>query len=151
MTNKFFKFLIGLSSIILIINCSTIFDNEDDHEDSGNTYNYEAFDSTGKKIVTGTLELQFTKLDSSDNERITGSWNLSAASDSGTPQAMLGEGELIGEWQQNNRLWLNLHPHMMDNNVFLNGNLEEDEYTGEWSYATFAGVVNYGTFEARKK
>ena len=151
MTNKYFKYFIFLLPIIMIINCSDILYSEDNQEGLENTYNYTAFDSTGRKIVTGTMELQFTKIDSVDKERISGRWSFSAANDSGIPQAMLGDGELIGEWHPDTRLWLNLHPNMMDNNVFLDGNLENEKYTGEWSYATFAGVINYGTFEASKK
>ncbi|MCF7885592.1 MAG: hypothetical protein K9M80_03770 [Candidatus Marinimicrobia bacterium] len=85
-------------------------------------------------------------MDISDSANITGEWRVKNIQHN----PFGGKGDLKGGFNRK-RLWLNLYPGFVDNNIFFSGDLEENIYSGELSFVTIAGVTDYGTFEAIKK
>jgi hypothetical protein len=120
-------------------------------------YAYTGFDSTGTKITQGILEIVYRLAGDDDRgpaaASVTGTWDIvqiAGPPDIG-PQA--GKGVLEGEALRNKRIALNLNPEFLDANVFLTGAFDSalfGSFRGEWTYVSFAGVENYGTYRAVK-
>ncbi len=108
-------------------------------------YTYHAYESDGSLVVAGTLTMV-----SADSASINGTWDLKQvhASDQIGPQ--VGSGKLAGSVHEGT-IWVNLNPSWKDNNVFLQGTVEGDRISGNWSWSTFIGRTAGGTFEAVKK
>ena len=84
-----------------------------------------------------------------DTSRIIGGWHFEKI---GNPQNIgpqVGDGELIGG-KDNSRVWLELNPQYRDNNLQLVGNIEGNQYSGDWFWITIIGVTNKGSFIAIK-
>ena len=62
----------------------------------------------------------------------------------------VGMGTFVGEIH-GNVVGLNLNPGWADNNVVLNGEMENGTYAGRWEWITFAGVTYTGNFTAVKR
>ena len=108
-------------------------------------YQYTGYDKSGNKIVEGRLSIL-----SLESTHLKGSWQLSKI---GNPEKLgpqEGQGTFAGELNEG-RVTLNLNPEMADNNVSLTGRIESINFRGTWSFAGFAGEINRGTFDARKK
>lgn len=136
---KLFIFLFCLIFVVCSENGKSVFRIE-----KQNTYSYTGFDSTGVVIVRGQLTFDF-----GDSNQVTGQWCFERVGDVNNTGPQVGEGDLTGGLN-GEQLWINLNPDYADNNVFLSGILKNNEYTGTWTYSTFAGPVNQGTFEAEK-
>lgn len=108
-------------------------------------YDLTAYDSTGTKIATGWLQLDFKK-----KPDVSGFWKLSQVSEESQPKLPVGVGNLRGRLEGEN-ISLDLHPNMVDNNIILTGTLKEGTIRGEWSWITFAGISDKGTFVAQKR
>ena len=108
-------------------------------------YSYTGYDSTGVVIVRGWLTLNL-----SDTTHVTGEWHFNEIDNPRGIGPQTGEGELTGGFN-NEQLWINLNPDYRDNNVFLSGVLNEDEYNGTWVYSTFTGPTNQGIFKAKRQ
>lgn len=114
----------------------------DDGIPSG-SYSYTAYDSLHTKVITGW----FTMLMDSDST-ITGEWHFSNVGDVRDdigPQ--LGDGTLAG-FRTGDLISIGLNPDIVDNNVFLIGSEESGIIAGGWTWATIAGISNWGTFTA---
>ena len=108
------------------------------------SYTYTAFDSTGVKIVEGWMKIVFD-----DSVNVSGKWDFKKI---GTPENIgpqIGSGKLVGIYNEP-KMSINLNPNWADNNVFLNGDYNEDKIEGEWMYSGFPGVINKGMFKAVK-
>ena len=108
-------------------------------------YQYIGYDKSRNKIVEGRLSI-----DSLESTHIKGSWQLNKI---GNPEKLgpqVGQGTLAGEINED-RVTINLNPEMADNNVNLTGRIDGVNFRGTWSFAGFAGEINRGTFEARRK
>ena len=108
-------------------------------------YAYTGYDSTGVKIVQGWIKIIFE-----DSTHISGEWELEKI---GNPQNIgpqVGSGNL-GGIMVNDQLHLNLNPQYIDNNVILTCPYSDQKLLGQWIYAGFPGVINYGSFVAEKK
>lgn len=109
------------------------------------TYQYTGFDKNGTKIVTGEL-----RITAREGNKIRGEWRLRQI---GKPEKIgpqIGTGALEGEIADQ-QIRINLNPQMADNNVDLTGKVAAALIVGTWSYSGFAGEINHGSFEARRK
>ncbi len=107
-------------------------------------YAYTAYDSTGPVVVTGWLSFVFQ-----DSAYFTGRWEFQRV---GNPQRIgpqVGRDSLVGGIEAG-IVWVSLNPQVKDNNVFLNGQFDENRYHGVWLWITLAGVENQGPFDAIK-
>ncbi|MEO6391324.1 MAG: hypothetical protein ABIP75_05685 [Pyrinomonadaceae bacterium] len=109
-------------------------------------YEYTGFDTSGKKVISGRLELKEIK-----DRSLKGTWQLTkVGSDDIKLGPQVGTGEFVGSYEEK-RVDLNLNPFMADNNVFIAGQMENGELKGSWSYSGFAGPITKGTFVAKRK
>jgi hypothetical protein len=108
-------------------------------------YHYAGFDKKGDKIVEGRLAIT-----SREGDRIKGEWQLNKIGNPERIGPQTGSGECRGLIQEDN-LFINLNPNMVDNNVNLKGNTKDGRYSGTWSYDGVGPGINRGTFEAVKK
>ena len=93
-------------------------------------------------IVDGFLTIIFE-----GSNQLGGEWQLDAVGDPQNIGLQVGEGWLIGTVNQDT-IWINLNPDWDDNNVYLDGILQDSSFSGQWTWAGFPGVFNYGTFIA---
>ena len=140
--------LTQLLIIMVIISLFIIFCGEDDPfglKIPENAYKYTGYDTTGVKIVTGWIKLEFQ-----DSINVTGEWSLSKVNNPKNIGPQIGSGELWGIYDTT---WISidLQPQMRDNNVILNGEMCANRISGSWFYVGFAGVLNHGPFSAIKK
>lgn len=137
---RFLQRALAIASAITILHgCEDMGANQGSPE---GTYHYTGFDSMGTVIVQGSLTLEYQ-----DSTHITGDWRLSVV---GIPKLIgpqAGTGKLSGN-AAGDRLWINLNPQWVDNNVFLDGHLAGNRYSGVWQYSGFPGVLNHGTFDS---
>jgi hypothetical protein len=108
-------------------------------------YAYTGFASNGAVIVTGWLTL-----DLANPAQVTGTWHLDPV---GNPQNIgpqTGDGHLLGG-MSGGVLNVNLNPDSADSNVFLNGPVGGNSFSGRWTYSGFVGVVNEGSFQALQR
>jgi hypothetical protein len=109
------------------------------------TYDYVGYDSSGTPVVHGSVAVKML-----DSVRISGTWNLSPV---GSPQNIgpqTGRGTISGTLEDDTLCTINLNPQWVDNNVLLQGTFRGESITGRWSFITYAGEANRGTFTARK-
>lgn len=108
------------------------------------SYQYTARDSSGVAVVTGSFTLT-----PSDSDHYSGEWHFKQIHESIAVGPQLGDGELQAG-MQDDVLWINLNPNMVDNNVFLHGTITDGTYSGMWEWSTFIGPTTGGKFEAAK-
>ena len=108
-------------------------------------FEYQGFDTSGTQVISGWLKIDFT-----DSNLLRGTWNLSKIGDPPNIGHQVGEGRLEGS-VEDSELWINLNPGVVDDNVYLVGELEGNEIEGNWHYSTFVGAINGGPFKAIKK
>lgn len=146
-------------SIILIIMFITlfrcnVFQPEEDDINSC-TYTYTGYNQAGNKLITGSLRITYEKTaDTKYPISIKGMWNFKKFGNNGDPSHLVGEGLLQGMVNAEGQIFINLHPGWMDNNVFLNGCFKDIKYgnfEGTWTYSTYAGVTDEGSFQAVRK
>lgn len=105
-------------------------------------YSYKAYNSKGDLVVEGTLKLTITK----DGD-VSGTWTLAKKGQSDSVGPQVGTGMLDGK-KDGATININLNPGWADNNVFLNGKIENGKIIGKWSWSTFIGPTSEGNFEA---
>lgn len=108
------------------------------------SYTYTAYDSTGTKIVTGWMKIEFD-----DSVNVSGEWKFDKIGNPENIGPQVGSGKLVGMYDEP-QISINLNPNWADNNVFLHGEYGEDKIEGEWMYTGFPGVINRGEFKAVK-
>ena len=108
-------------------------------------YQYAGFDKNGDKIVEGRLAIT-----SREGDGIKGEWQLSKIGNPERIGPQTGLGECSGLFQEDS-LFINLNPNMVDNSVNLKGTIKDGRYSGTWSYNGVGPGINRGTFEAIKK
>ena len=107
-------------------------------------YEYAGFDKKGDKIVEGKLAIT-----SREGDRIKGEWQLNRIGNPERIGPQTGTGECDGLINEDS-LFINLNPNMVDNNVHLKGKIKDGRYSGTWSYDGVGSGINRGTFEAVK-
>ena len=133
-------------SIIFIVFSILIGCKKDDLVQStpSGTFKYLAFDTIGTLIVSGWMTINIK-----DSTHITGEWHFNKI---GNPQNIghhTGDGSLVGGFD-NGQLYINLNPNIVDDNVFLNGQLQITTYSGTWIWSGFPGLLNRGNFQAMR-
>jgi hypothetical protein len=109
----------------------------------GTRYDYLAYDSTGTPIVRGWLTLIL------HGDSVSGEWHFNPV---GTPTNIgpqIGDGNHLGT-VRNGKLIVELQPMYRDNNLSLVGTLSASTYAGEWTWISFIGPTNHGTFVAQQ-
>ena len=109
------------------------------------TYLYSSFDTTGTPIVKGWFTMSFQ-----DSTKIKGEWYFEKIGDPKNIGPQVGSGELEGGVNEG-RIWIELQPKYRDNNLQLDGKIQNNYYSGKWQWISFIGPTNYGTFVAFKK
>ena len=128
---------IAIISLVIFYSCN-------DKKESENIYQYSGYDTLGVQIIEGTLLFEY-----SDSISISGEWDFNVIGSPENIGPQIGEGDYIGI-VENNQLWINLNPGWADDNVHLEGTIDGINITGNWVYSVFAGVMNHGTFSAKK-
>lgn len=128
------RFITVLVMLLIVTSC----------DESDKLYEYSGFDSTGAKIVTGWL--LFERWDST---AIEGEWSFTAVGQAQNIGPQQGSGILRGGYDST-AVWINLNPGWADNNVFLSGIVRGNKISGIWTYSSFFGVVNQGSFRAAR-
>ncbi len=106
---------------------------------------YTSYDSNGVAVVSGWFTMT-----ASDSGIISGEWHFKPI---GKPQNIgpqTGDGTLVGG-ACNEGVCIELNPRFRDNNLQLAGTLEDDRYSGEWTWISLVGISNRGNFEAVRK
>ncbi len=134
--------LISFIAMMLLVACLT---SSDPVTPSSGFYDLTAYDSTGTKIATGWLQLDFKK-----KPEVSGFWKISLLSGANQPGWPVGVGNLRGRLE-GEKISLNLNPNLVDNNLILDGTLKNGTIRGEWYWATFAGSTERGTFIAKQR
>ena len=125
---------------------------------SGSTATTESFtlnivDSSGKLIASGHLLLPS---DSASISQFTGAYEIdvtevlkkpSSRDDYAIRCLSQNNGVLSGS-VKDSAMRINLHPHMKDSNVYLEGELDKQLCKGQCFYQSYAGYEPFGTFEA---
>lgn len=135
---KFITIILVLSMCLYFYDCT-----KDDINIHG-THRYIAHDSTGITIVTGHLSISFE-----DSSNLSGEWELEQIGNPENIGPQTGNGTLIGGINQDT-IWINLNPNYMDNNVQLNGILQNGGFNGEWISIGYPGILNKGSFTAEE-
>lgn len=107
-------------------------------------FHYSSFDSLGVNIVEGTFSIEY-----GDSISISGDWDFEKIGNPENIGPQTGEGQLLGTIE-NEAFFAELNSYMSDNNVSLVGVINGNTITGDWTYSGFAGIINYGTFNAEK-
>ena len=110
-------------------------------------------DTSGGSVATGTL---FLPSDAAKLKEFTGTCRIRVLHVPQQPKTELdhalrclsqNDGKLSGRIT-NGVIRIELGPQVDDNTVYLQGRLEEGTARGKWSYQSFAGFTECGTFEA---
>lgn len=105
-------------------------------------YSYKAYNAKGDIVVEGTMRLTTNK-----SGEASGSWIFEKRGQSDNIGPQVGTGSLSGN-KDGSAISINLNPGWADNNVFLNGKIENGKIIGKWSWTTFIGPTSEGQFEA---
>jgi len=141
---KLVRVLYTLLISVVLIGCEDAIDNSVIVPVPPGAYAYTGYDSTGIVIVKGWLSFTYQ-----DSIQFSGEWQFQKVGNPERIGPQVGTGTLVGGIEEQ-RVWVDLNPQYADNNVFLSGQFEGNRYHGQWSWGTFAGVSNRGTFEAVK-
>jgi hypothetical protein len=110
--------------------------------DLAGRYTYEATDSFGNAVVSGTITIVAI-----EDSTVTGEWSLTGNATEVGPQ--VGTGLLEGIVSPEGHVSIELNPNQVDNNVILRWNQGDDSVdTGTWTWSTFRGQEVDGTFTA---
>jgi hypothetical protein len=135
--------------LITILSLSFYFCNKDNAINGlkipAGAYAYTGYDSTGVKIVTGWIKIVFE-----DSIHLSGDWELDKIGDPQNIGHQVGSGTLLGSYDKN-KIYCDLNPGYVDNNLILRGDYDDKKIAGEWMYVGFPGVINQGTFNAEKR
>lgn len=123
-----------------------------DSAGSAEGYTYTAFDEAGDAVVRGQLNLDFEGSGTASGYpiKVTGTWQLSRVKDNAEVGPQVGTGTVEGTVNEKKEISLNFNPGVADNNILLVGQFADDLYgsfTGAWTYSTFIGPTEVGTFE----
>jgi len=108
-------------------------------------YAYTSYDSSGASLARGWFTIVV-----SDSTSISGEWHFDPI---GSPEKIgpqTGNGKLVGGID-GQKIWIELHPEVRNNNLQLNGILVNDRVDGQWTWLKYDGIGNQGVFHAVKK
>ncbi len=108
-------------------------------------YAYTSYDSGGIALVSGWFTIIV-----SDSISVSGEWHFKPI---GSPQRIgpqTGDGKLVGG-NDRGQVWIELNPQIRNNNLQLNGTLAQGQFAGQWTWISYSGITNQGTFKAVRK
>ncbi len=108
------------------------------------SYAYFGYDTSTTLIAKGWF-----KIEHEDSVNIKGIWKINKIGNPENIGQHAGEGELVGTILDTS-ININLHPNFADNNIILLGKIDRKYIYGKWQWSTFAGVTNWGNFNAKK-
>ena len=108
-------------------------------------YAYVSYDSTGSALVKGWFTLA-----TPDSADLAGEWHFDAVGNADRIGPQTGDGKLVGGISRG-KVWIELNPSVTNNNLQLNGVLEGPRLHGQWTWMSYDGIRNQGTFEAIQK
>ena len=108
-------------------------------------FQYMAYDTIGTLVVSGWMTI-----DIQDSTHVTGEWHFNKVNNPQNIGPHTGEGNLVGGFYDG-QLQINLNPNYVDNNVFLNGKIQANTYSGTWIWSGFPGLLNRGNFQATRE
>jgi hypothetical protein len=130
--------LVTITSLVFF-SCSTQKATED--YPYGN-YSYKSFNIAGELVGDGTLYI--SKVDSN---LVEGNWAVRNVRNCNVCGPQYGNGFLTGKIV-NDSLFINLNPDNPENYVELVGELDGDNFTGDWRWFELVVNSNRGTFKA---
>jgi len=140
LSREFMRKLLAIAAFFLIlIGCKE--DNSVQPVSSG-PFQYTAYDTIGTPIVSGWMTINIQ-----DSTQVTGEWHFNKVNDPHNIGPHTGDGNFAGGFD-NGRLYINLNPNYIDNNVILNGEFQTTTYSGTWIWSSFSGISNRGNFQA---
>jgi len=117
------------------------------------SFNYQSYDSLGNPVGVGWLTFEVTEIDSlidhTSGAKFEGEWHIKNLTNRQDLGPQFGDGELVGG-TSGSRIWMELNPQWADNNLGLDGVIEDNRIEGKWYASSFPGVTNWGTFRATK-
>ena len=108
------------------------------------SYAYFGYDSSSTLVAKGWYKFEYE-----DSVNISGNWKLTKIGDPGNIGPQDGEGQLVGSITDTS-IHINLQPNFADNNIILVGKFDNKYIYGNWQWATFAGITNWGSFNSKK-
>jgi len=108
-------------------------------------YAYVSYDSSGTALVKGWFNFATT-----DSTALNGEWHFDAIGNAERIGPQTGDGKLVGGIS-GGKVWMELNPSVRNNNLQLNGTLDTGRITGQWTWMSYDGIRNQGTFEGVKK
>ncbi len=108
-------------------------------------YAYTSYDSGGVVLVRGWLSINI-----SDSTAISGEWHFKPNGSLQRIGPQTGDGKLVGGISRG-QVWIELNPQVRNNNLQLNGTLALGQFAGQWTWISFSGIANQGTFKAIRK
>lgn len=108
-------------------------------------YAYTSYDSGGTALVHGWFKAII-----SDSSKISGEWHFEPIGDPPRVGPQTGDGRLVGG-VDGDKVWIELNPDVRNNNLQLNGRLVTGRLSGQWTWISYDGMANEGTFQAVKK
>ena len=120
------------------------------------TFTLEMKDSSGKAIGGGTISLP---LDISERSHFAGAWKIRVSEVPSEPSSQQDyallclsqdDGALRGTVKAD-AIRINLHPGFDDRNIYLEGQLNDGRFRGQWYYASYAGYEEFGSFEGQRE
>jgi hypothetical protein len=108
------------------------------------SYAYFRYDSSHTLISKGWYKIEFM-----DSGKVSGTWYFEEVINSPNHGPQNGEGEFVGSYTDTS-IAINLHPQYADNNIILNGKIDNQYIYGDWQWITFAGISNRGKFNSKK-
>ena len=86
----------------------------------------------------------------SDSNQISGEWHFNPTEKAKRVGPQVGNGNFVGAIDSS-RMYMELNPQEIDNNLELLGMIQGSRYSGRWTWISEEGVTNWGNFEAFKK
>jgi hypothetical protein len=108
---------------------------------------YRGYNTAGEPVLKGSIQLEFH-----DDTTLTGSWSIAWVAGADTTQPVgpqVGTGALVGSRRQDT-LWIELNPHVADNNIGLQAVATRSGWKGEWVWSGFPGLMSQGRFTATR-
>ena len=106
---------------------------------------FTSYDTSGTTVAKGWMSIT-----APDSSTISGEWHFDAIGEPARIGPQIGDGKLVGGLN-GQKIWIELHPEVRNNNLQLNGVLSGDRLSGQWTWISNEGMANQGTFQAIRK
>ncbi|MEO8665099.1 MAG: hypothetical protein ABI462_06355 [Ignavibacteria bacterium] len=110
-------------------------------------YKFTMYDSTGKKLADGTLNVK-----SKTSNNVSGDYEFANI----YQKDFTGLSSMSGNFEGNinpveKKVFINTNPRIADSNVFWNMKINKSSLSGEWTYSMFRGTGNKGKIKITKQ